>query len=398
MKKEITFAILAAASLAVSGLATTVPAASASPAQGSDAVHAVHLCTTHPLPTQATCFAMGLADANGNLIMSRTRPLAAFTPADVQKAYNLKGLKSGGATVAIVDAYGYPTLESDLAKFRSTYDLPPCTIKNGCLTVVGEDGGKPPSGDSGATNWDLEQALDLDMVSSACPDCKILMVEANGPSWRNLGTSEDTAAEAKGVVAISNSYGSGPGHDPHHFNYWRHPGIAITASTGDNGFQGPSAPASFASTIAVGGTSIVPDGSKRGYSESAWAGAGSGCSAKNKAARYQDTKVTKCKGDAMADISGPANPSQGGLGIVYKGNFTQVGGTSESSPMIAAIFALAHFQARQPGALLWAAKSGLYDITDGSNGSCGAPMCEAGKGWDGPTGLGTPDGVKAFGG
>jgi len=397
VKKKLMFASLAAGALAVSGLASAVPTATASPVHEAGATHAVRVCTTHPLPGQMTCFAMALADASGNIIMSKAKPLTAFTPADVQKAYNIKGLKSHGATVAIVDAYGYPTLESDLAKFRDTYDLPPCTVKNGCLTIMGEDGGKPPGGDDGGTNWDLEQALDVDMVSSACPDCKIVVVEANGPSWRNLGTSVDTAAKVKGVVAISNSYGSGPGHDPHHYNYWRHKGIAITASTGDSGYQDASAPASFASVIAVGGTSIIPDGSQRGYSESAWSGAGSGCSDKNKAARYQDTKATGCKGDAMADVSGPANPGQGGLGIVYKGNFTQVGGTSESSPMIAAIYALAGFEGN-PGAFPWNAKKGLYDITSGSNGSCGSPMCDAGKGWDGPTGLGTPNGVDAFGG
>src|SRR5580765_7784346 len=143
-------ASLAAGALAVSGLASALPTASASPAHEA-ATHAVHVCTTHPLPGFATCFAMAMADANGKIITS-AKPLAAFTPADIQKAYNLKGLKSGGATVGIVDAYGYPTLEADLAQFRKTYDLPDCTTKNGCLTVVGEDGGKPPSGDSGATN------------------------------------------------------------------------------------------------------------------------------------------------------------------------------------------------------------------------------------------------------
>jgi hypothetical protein len=100
----------------------------------------------------------------------------------------------------------------------------------------------------------------------------------------------------------------------------------------------------------------------------------------------------------MADVSGPASPGQGGLGIIYKGVFTQVGGTSESSPMIAAVYALAGFKGNTPGEYPWEAKKGLFDITSGSNGTCGAPVCTAGKGWDGPTGLGTPDGVTAFGG
>lgn len=394
MKKKFMFASLAAGALAVSGFAAALPTASASPVRDSAATNTVHACTTTPAPGHATCYAVALATANGHIVQS-SKPLAAFTPADVQKAYNLKGLKSHGATVAIVDAYGYPTLEDDLAQFRKQYNLPACTTKNGCLTIIGQDGGKPPSQvDSG---WDLEQALDVDMVSSACPDCKILVVESDTNSFKNLGAAVNQAAKTKGVVAISNSYGA-DGYDGKNKKDYNHKGIAITASTGDHGYQDASAPASFTSVIAVGGTSIVPDGSQRGYSETAWSGAGSGCSEKNPAPKYQDTKATDCKGDAMADVSGPANPAQGGLSIYFQGHFTQVGGTSESSPMIAAVFALGGGKSKTPGAFPWKAKKGLYDITSGSNGSCGAPLCTVGKGWDGPTGLGTPNGVAAFGG
>jgi subtilase family serine protease len=397
VKKKLMFASVAAGALALSGLASALPSATASPVrEAAQGVHAVNVCTTHPKPGYATCYAMAMADASGKIIHS-VKPLAAFTPADVQKAYNLKGLKSHGATVALVDAYGYPNLESDLAKFRSTYGLPACTVKSGCLTIVGQDGGKPPSGDDGGSNWDLEQALDVDMVSSACPDCKILMVEGNKATFKDLQRAVRTAGETKGVVAISNSYGL-DGFDGKQRHAYEQPGIAVIASTGDHGYQQSSAPATYRSVIAAGGTSIVPDGSKRGYTESAWSGAGSGCSQTNAAPRYQDTKATGCKGDAMADVSGPADPSRGGLNVVLNGNFVQVGGTSEASPFIAAVYALAGFHKKHPGALPWNASKGLYDITSGSNGSCGSPMCDAGKGWDGPTGLGTPNGVAAFGG
>jgi subtilase family serine protease len=332
-----------------------------------------------------------MADADGKIIQS-SKPFAAFTPADVQKAYGLKGLKAHG-TVAIVDAFGYPTLEQDLNFFRDFYKLPKCTTGNGCLKIMGQDGGKPPSGsDSG---WDLEQALDLDMVSAACPDCKIVIVESDSNSFKNLGAAVNQAAKTKGVVSISNSYGA-DGFDGKNKSDYDHKGIAITASTGDHGYQDASAPASFTSVIAVGGTSIVPDGSQRGFSESVWSGAGSGCSDTNPAPKYQDTSATKCKGDAMADVSGPANPGQGGLNVYFTGHFVQVGGTSESSPMIAAVYALSGFSSTQPGGLPWKAGKGLFDIKSGSNGSCGSPLCDAGKGWDGPTGLGTPNGVAAF--
>jgi subtilase family serine protease len=337
---------------------------------------------------------MALADTSGKIVQTAKPIAAAFTPTDVQKAYNLKGLKSGGRTVAIVDAFAYPTLEADLAAYRDFFGLPKCTTANGCLTVIGQDGGKPPTQvDSG---WDLEQALDLDMVSAACPDCKILMVQSDNNSFKNLQKAVKQAAKTKGVVAISNSYGA-DGFDGHNRSAYHHPGIAVVASTGDHGYQDASAPASFTGVIAVGGTSIVPDGSQRGYSETAWSGAGSGCSEKNKKPAYQDAKATKCDGDAMADVSGPANPGAGGLSIYISGHFTTVGGTSESSPMIAAIFGLSGKVKGHPGSYLWGAKSSdFYDITSGSNGACGAPLCDAGKGWDGPTGLGTPNGIGAF--
>jgi subtilase family serine protease len=392
VNRKFIFSGLAAGALALGALATVLPSASAGTTPSAGGSNAVRVCA----PTKvgvASCDAWAVADANGHMVKSATPIAAAFTPSDIQKAYNLKGLKSGGRTVAIVDAFGYPTLESDLAAYRDFYGLPKCTTKNGCLTILDQRGGHdtPPT-DPG---WDLEQALDLDAVSATCPDCKIVIVQSDNAAFKNLGPAVDTAAKVKGVVAISNSY-SDPGSDGRNRADYNHPGIAVVSSTGDSGYIDSSAPASFRSVIAIGGTSIVPDGSQRGYSESAWSGSGSGCSENNKAPGYQDTKATKCDGDSMADVSGPANPGQGGLSIYYNGHFQQVGGTSESSPFIGAVFALSGRTAGAPGKYLWRDPSHLYDITTGSNGACGPPLCQAGKGWDGPTGLGTPNGVKSF--
>jgi subtilase family serine protease len=393
VNRKYIFSGLAAGALALGALATVLPAASASSTQGPVGTNAVRVCPPAPAG-YATCFAMAVADTHGKIIRSSVPIAAAFTPTDIQKAYNLKGLKSGGRTVAIADAYAYPTLEADLAAYRDFYGLPKCTTKNGCLTVMGQDGGDPPT--QSDPNWDFEQALDLDMVSAACPDCKILMVESDDNHNKSLGYAVARAAHQPGVVAISNSYGV-DGLDVHSRHRYNQPGIAVVASTGDHGYKDASSPASYTTVIAVGGTSIVPDGSARGYNETVWSGAGSGCSDVNPAPDYQDTKATQCKGDAMADVSGPANPGAGGLSVYYNGHFTAVGGTSESSPMIAAIFGLSGKVKGYPGSYLWGAKSSnFFDITSGTNGACGPPMCTAGKGWDGPTGLGTPNGAGAF--
>ena len=397
MKRKWLCSGLAAGALAVGSLAAVgMPGASAMPVHtGVGPVHQVRACPIpkHPAPGFMACMAIGLADSSGKLLTgSAAHPLVGFNSADVQKAYNLTGLKSGGATVAIVDAFGYPPLESDLAQFRKMNNLPPCTTKSGCLTVMNQHGGsKPPPTNSG---WDLEQALDLDMVSSACPDCKILMVQANRNFNFALGKSVDRAAMQKGVVAISNSYGGNPRRNE---SYYNHPGIAITASTGDSGWlQYGLYPATDTHVIAVGGTSVFKDSSKRGFHESAWAGAGSGCSRPNRPPKYQTTVKTSCDTDATGDVSGPADPGNGGLILIFNGHTTQVGGTSESSPFIAAVYALSGHHGGYPGKLPYRDTKDLYDVTTGSNGSCGAPLCDAGKGWDGPTGLGTPNGVAAF--
>lgn len=392
MNRKFIFSRLAVGALALSGLAATLPGASASPAHAASGTSAVHVCGTHPAPGRVACLAMAVTDANGTIITDAASLLVGFNAADIQGAYNLKGLQSNGRTVAIVDAFGYPTLASDLNKFRQNNGLPPCTKSNGCLKVMGQDGGKPPSGsDSG---WDLEQALDLDMVSAACPDCKIVMVESNNNTFGSIEKAVNTAARQRGVVAISNSYGGGDGGNRPAYN---HPGIAITASTGDSGFQGGLYPASDTHVIAVGGTSVFKDTSNRGFHERAWGGAGSGCSSRNKAPDYQQGVRTTCGSrDAAADVSGAADPSNGGLRVVYNGNTVQVGGTSESAPLIAAVYALSGRTSGYPGKFPYANRNKLYDVKAGSNGSCGSPLCSAGQGWDGPTGLGTPNGVAGF--
>jgi subtilase family serine protease len=393
VSRKLLFSGLAAGALAVGGLSAGLPGASAMPSHDATGIHAAHVCTTRPAPNEMACLAMALVDADGNLLHStKAHPLTGFNAADVQKAYNLTGLKSGGATVAIVDAWGYPSLESDLATFRKNNNLPACTIKSGCLTVMNQKGGsKLPPYNSG---WALEQALDLQMVSSACPDCKIVMVESNKNFNASLGIAENRAAMQKGVVAISNSFGGTPRRNQ---KYYNHPGIAITASTGDSGnTQYGLYPATDTHVIAIGGTSVFKDASRRGYHETAWAGAGSGCSRPNRPPKYQTTVDTSCKTDATGDVAGPADPSNGGLLIIFNGNTVQVGGTSESSPMIAAVYALSGHHGGYPGKLPYRNTDRLYDVTAGSNGSCGPPLCDAGKGWDGPTGLGTPHGVKGF--
>jgi len=212
------------------------------------------------------------------------------------------------------------------------------------------------------TGWAQEISLDVDMVSAACPACHILLVEATTSSFANLATAVNTAAATSGVVAISNSYG---GSDQAELSAYNHPGIAITASTGDAGY-GMESPASFPHVVAVGGTT--------GFTTSAWSGAGSGCSTINAKPAWQ-TAATSCSGKANADVSAVADPNTGVA--VYDSTANRgvsgwlvFGGTSVSSPIIASAYALGGNLAGYPAQYTWAHTANLRDVTTGSNGTC----------------------------
>jgi hypothetical protein len=308
--------------------------------------------------------------------------------------------------VAIVDAFDDPNAERDLATYRSQFGLPACSTANGCFSKVDQDGGLTyPSANSG---WAQEISLDLDVVSAVCPNCHIVLVEAKSNSFTNLGTAINRAI-AMGAKVVSNSYGGSEwsGEASFESTYLNHPGIPITASTGDSGFDdymsggsGPEFPAASRYVTAVGGTSLNPASSPRGWSESAWNGAGSGCSAVIPKPAWQ--KDGGCSTRAVGDVSAVADPftgvavydsvpSQGSSGWLI------FGGTSVAAPLVGAMYALGGSSVSTASSV-YADVAGLYDVASGSNGSCGSYLCNAGAGYDGPTGLGTPNGTAAFGG
>ena len=184
-------------------------------------------------PGTAECLALRRTEAGTDASASPQALWGAYTPTDLQSAYALpSGTAGSGRTVAIVDAYDLPTAEADLGAYRTQFGLPACTTANGCFRKVNQNGGTSPypAADSG---WGGEIGLDIDMVSAVCPACKILLVEANDNNLYNLGLAVDRAV-SMGAVAVSNSYGgpewSGETSYDAHYN---HPGVAITASTGD---------------------------------------------------------------------------------------------------------------------------------------------------------------------
>jgi subtilase family serine protease len=399
VSKRFMAALLGAGALAVATLTAGVQSADAVAPHLThiSGLHAQRVCARTPAAGHATCLSKVMVNSRGAVPQASGPLSTALSPAQLKSAYGLNGTDGAGRTVAIVDAYGYPNLERDLTIYRAQYGMPACTTANGCLKIRDQNGGTNlPRTNVG---WDQEQALDVDAVSATCPTCKILVVQAKTSSFVNLGTAVNTAAASAGVVAISNSYGGGDAADSTYGTYYHHTGIAVTASTGDNGYQGASYPASSTYVTAVGGTSLSMSGTTR-VSETVWSGAGSGCSTVNAAIAAAASFDTGCAKRAMADVAAAADPNTGGLSVyaptsTQNSTWSQYGGTSESSPIIASVYALAG--TGYSNATPYAHPGNLFDITSGSNGTCPTTQwCHARAGWDGPTGLGTPNGTGAF--
>ncbi len=378
--------------------ATPSPQAATTPAAANHSTR--HACAQDHRPGMTSCMALIRTDTElqPNVISPNATP-AGLGPADLQDAYNLPSATAGGGqTVAIVDAMDDPNAESDLANYRSTFGLPACTTANGCFRKVNQNGASSPLPASD-TGWAGEISLDLDMVSAVCPNCHILLVEANTASFNDLGTSVNTAV-ALGAKFVSNSYGGGEsaGETTIDSQFFNHPGVAITASSGDNGF-GVEAPAAFSHVVAVGGTSLSRSGTARGWTESAWSGAGSGCSGFITKPSWQTD--SGCSRRTVADVSAVADPNTGVAVFDTFGEpgFLVFGGTSASAPIIASVYALAGTpgSTSSPSSFPYSHTGNLFDVTSGSNGTCSPTyLCRGGAGYDGPTGLGTPNGTAAF--
>ena len=337
-----------------------------------------------------------------------------YDPADLQSAYGLTGASSSdgvGRTVAIVDAYNDPNALSDVNTYRAKWGLTLLSSSGSPrFTEVNQ------SGTTSNVGWSEEISVDLDMVSAICPNCNILLVGASSATFASLGTAENTAARTSGVVSIGNSYGgTESGAETGYDTYYDHPGIAITAASGDGGY-GVEYPAASPDVTAVGGTTLEMTGTTRG-TETAWSDAGSGCSAYELQQSWQKISNIKdnCGMRAVADVSAVADPNTGVA--VYDtfglSGWTVFGGTSVATQIISAVYGLAGglpsstsgaqgLYEAATGTTAYTPSTGVFNaITSGSNASCTSDLCNAADevvtpGWSGPAGLGTPDGIRAF--
>jgi subtilase family serine protease len=232
----------------------------------------------------------------------------------------------------------------------------------------------------------MESALDLDMASAMCPNCRIWLVEADSNSFRDLAAAVDTAARL-GAHAISNSYGSSESGTSAYESHYDHRGIAITASAGDGGFGTVQFPATSPHVIAVGGTHLVPATNARGWTETAIGGGG--CSTVYPKPAWQT--YPGCSKRVVADIAAVADPATGvavyGPVSDTMSGWVVLGGTSVAAPIIAGVYGVNGHLVTYASDLYTNATK-LFDITSGMG---------AGPGYDPATGLGTPRSAKAFG-
>src|SRR5947209_1452320 len=232
-----------------------------------------------------------------------------LSPATVKSAYGFPTSSTAGAgtTIAIVDAYDHPKIESDLAVFSTQFGLPACTTANGCFRKVDQNGGTSyPKRNAG---WALEIALDVEWAHAIAPGARILLVEATSNSFTNLLAAEDYARTHAHYV--SNSWGaaefSGESSYDSHFSG---SGVSFFVSSGDNGTPAEY-PSSSPNVISVGGTTLHFNGGSFS-SETGWSGSGGGCSVYENRNTAQSTGSVTCNGKrATPDVSLVADPASG---------------------------------------------------------------------------------------
>jgi hypothetical protein len=392
MKRLVTTGLLAVAALA-GGVSVAFGQAPQAVERSGNVYHAA-VCPPGGPPGVARCHARVVTDANGRPIAQpRGKPnfgFTGYTATQLRAAYGIT--TNGSATIAIVDAYGYPNAEQDLNQYRSDMGLSECTTANGCFTKVNQSGGTSyPVFNLG---WAQEQALDLDMVSAICPGCKILLVQATDNDFNNITAAVEYAALHADIV--SNSYGAVEFSTAGDYaGSYDRPGVTMTVSSGDAGYR-VEFPASAPTVVAVGGTSLTASG------ETAWKGAGSGCSTVFAKPAWQVIPAG-CTNRMVADVSAVADPNTG-VRVYAPTSSTAAGyyifgGTSASAPIIAAVYGVKGVSGGPETLYPFRGTSAFHDVTSGSNGRCRtapAYYCNAVVGYDGPTGLGTPNGTNAF--
>ena len=349
--------------------------ASALPGDGASALPGDNVLACNPTVAQGSVSCSVALNVNAGAIGDAQLPqslVPGYHPADLQAAY---GLGSGAAmTVAVIDAYDDPSVESDLAVYRTTFGLGECSSGNGCFRKIDQHGGTAyPAFNMG---WSEEIAIDVEMISAVCPRCSILLVEADSASLDDLSAAVDTAV-SQGARVVSNSYYAPEwsGERSYDVHYDRR-GVAMTVASGDQKYV--SYPAASPYVTSVGGT--ILSRTNGAFSQSNWSYTGHGCSAYEPRPSWQSA-LSSCSTRAAVDLAAVADPQSGvSMFDAAAGGWLVAGGTSVGAPIVAAAYALASNGATTP--YVYAHRSSLQRVVN-------VPFSVY-------TGLGSPNGITAF--
>jgi hypothetical protein len=342
-----------------------------------------------------------------------------YFPADIKRLYNFPNdLDGSGQTIGLLEfSNGYNL--ADAHQFWRMHGIQPPRITFVSVDGTPNDGGRSPE--------DEEATLDLQWAGALAPGAHIVVYEANAGN-----TYDDFAQAVTNTLqyilhddvyhpsVLSISYGDGESSfSESHLKEWADliaqldkKGITVCISSGDQGSYGlhdpyrertyhADAPASIPWAIAVGGTSLHPDGTETAWSYNGpenGGATGGGFSSVFPKPEYQSG--ISGSGRGLPDISCNADPATG-YQIIFQGQQAVVGGTSVSSPVFAAVVALANQRRAQKGLpplsglakILYSQdiQSAYRDITVGDNSFNGVPGYPAKPGWDACTGFGSFD-------
>lgn len=440
-------ALLVTAGLVVSGLIAAVPASAA-------AGPTAHRITVHPEISAAGVKAPNATFGCQSLPMDGSQGPRCYQPAQIQNAYNItpllnRGINGAGRTIVIVDAYGSPTIASDLQTFDATMGLP-----NPSFTQITPAGSPPPFdiNDPNQFGWAVETTLDVEWAHVTAPGANIVLAVAPSSNDSDILNTTTYVVDHNVGDVISQSYGEAEAcMDPtllseQHALFAKavRKGITLFASSGDSGASqascdpnstaalfAASTPASDPNVTGVGGTTLTADPSTGAYqSETAWTEpfgcnppavaptdvncSGGGFSSVYARPGYQSA-LQKNHARGVPDVA--YNAGLAGGVLIYSATinvaeglpanaaaFFIVGGTSAGSPQWAGLAADAdqlgrHRMGNIDPALYSIAQAkklyaaAMHDITTGDNdvAEIDGDGYNAGPRWDPVTGLGTPN-------
>jgi len=329
--------------------------------------------------------------------MSGTSTPTGLTPVNIRAAYGLPA--SGGAqTIVIVDAYDYPSAVADFNAFSVQFGLPTTLDNPNALQVVYANGTKPAYN----SGWSQEEALDIEWAHALAPTAKIVLVEAASNSLSDLLSAVDVASAISGAQEVSMSWGSSEfSGETAYDSHFSAPGVVYFAASGDSGGK-VIWPSASPKVVSAGGTTLNFDSAGNFVSETGWSGSGGGNSRYELRPSFQDIiKSIVGSKRGTPDLSFDANPASG-VSVVWQGSWYRFGGTSVSTPSLAAIVNLAASSgsngfggfatstANELGNvyLYMSAGNDFRDIITGSSGRFG---CKSG--WDFVTGIGSSWGL-----